>query len=361
MKRAAAASIACIAAFAFLFPILNAGASEHQAKASGEVQQQDSLQKMKALAAKGDVDGLYIESASVKPESLHGADRESAAAILLDAAEMHSSDAAMALGLAEIALKFSKNKRGYVTAAEMAAALGDLSLAGTYFDEALKISPEDDALKIKRAAAAAVARDWNTAESVYRSVPESSSFHQAAEAGLKQLADDMAAAERESVERAHRDLLRRVAEADSMIDAMPVSEFDYCRAHTLAACEAVTACRKIHVNCTFLLESCPQSSRTVDIPRTELSKCADALAAVPCDKLEPSIPRYSSEICRGLLLRTTRALVPEEGENSGSVGDDKKKDNPAPGKGTSEGPSQLSPEEIEAAVKKIQQSGALGI
>ena len=318
-----------------------------------------AAQVIQSLSDKGDVDELYMTASALAPKSksLSASDRAAIGRVLLSQARSHASDAALSFGLSELSLRFAEGVEAHSQAAVAALALGELSIAYQHLDSAQKNAPTDDALKLKRAQVAAAAHDWEGAAKAYKSIPAKSPRYAEAQAGLTELAAEEKRADEAAAERAHRDLLRRVEAADDMIDAMPVSEFDLCRAHTLATCEAILACRKVQANCTFLLESCPHSTRPVEMKRPELARCAAALSALTCDKLEAAIPKVSQDVCRGLLMRTTKALVPEEGEPQ-----KEKNGQGAEGKNTQDSQSQDGTQmpnraAIEQMVRQIQQSG----
>ena len=190
-------------------------------------------------------------------------------------------------------------------------------------------------------------RDWETAQTLYASIPASSPLAAQAKAGLAEVEKARRANDDdEAVERAHRDLLKRMAATDAMIDAMPVSRFDLCRAHTLAACEALAACKKTEPNCAYLLNDCPMSEEPVSLKRTQLGECAEILSTLPCEGKEREIAKLASSVCKGIQLRTSRQLLPE-GANSADKARQENKNSPSlDGVG-------INPQDVDRVIRQL--------
>lgn len=273
-----------------------------------------ALDDLRRLAAGESWDELYLSTAPLQPERYPAAERSEVARLLLLGANAPGVDQVLALSLAEVSLRFDPSDAALARAAALALALGDQGAAIEYLDRALLRRPEDDRLKLQRAHLARAQRDWTTAERLYAAIGAQSPEHASARQALEQLAIERAADEARAVEAARRDLLRRRVEAEAMAAALPVSGFEVCRAHTVAACEAIATCRKLTVNCSLLIDACPPDRADSGLPRAELAACAEALSKVECDAREAAIARLANSTCRGLGLRTERRLLPEGAE-----------------------------------------------
>lgn len=345
-----------------LCPVASAFAGQSpSASGQGQVAAKPTVQELKALVEKKDVDEAYLRGSLLRPADVPASQRREVADVFLAAARIQGADPVLAFGLVEKSVAFGESFDALVLASDLALILGETGLAGEYLDKAQGRVPKGkrdaaDELAIRRGAIALVARDWETAEKAYGSVPGKSPLHGRAAEGLALVKSSREKADREAEEAAHNDLLKRMAKTNDMIDAMPVSEFDLCRAHTLAACESIRACRKVEVNCAFLLDSCPASTRTMDIPRPKLGDCAAALDAVPCDKKEDAVLRLTGSVCRGLGLRTSKELVPTE---AGTPDSGKEKDGKSVQTAGTDGKKEIPPE-LEQTIRQIQ-GGALDI
>lgn len=313
-----------------------------QPSSGGEV----NFAELKSLAAARAADDFYLKSSGISPDALDAASRKELAALTLAVAQAPETDRVIAFELAERALRLEESLPALLLSADLAAVLGESSAAAAHLDRAQALAPQDESVTLRRAALALHLRDWDTAEKLYGSIPASSPLSDQAKAGLENVKQSRQASDAEAVERAHRDLLRRMAAADAMIDSMPVSRFDLCRAHTLAACEAVAACKKTEVNCAFLLDSCPMSDEPVALERPRLGDCAAALSAVPCEDKEKAVSRLSAGVCNGLELRTSRNLLPEESTPAPKSDQDKKSAPSLDGVG-------VSPQDVDRVIRQL--------
>ena len=277
-----------------------------------------SVGDLRRLAANGSWDELYLSTASVQPERYPVAERVEVAKLLLLGANAPGLDQVLALSLAEIALRFEESDAALDRAAALALALGDQGAATQYLDQALARRPNDDRLKLQRAHLARAQRDWAMAGHLYAGISAASPEHASAQQALAQLAIDRADDEARAVEGARRDLLRRRVEVEAMAAALPVSHFELCRAHTIAACEAMAACKKLAVNCALLIDSCPSARTDSGLPRAELAACSETLSKIGCEAREAALAELSGNLCRGLNLRTEKRLLPEgtDGEDA---------------------------------------------
>ncbi len=275
----------------------------------------DALGAVRRSAASGSWEEFYLALATADPARCAPSARAEIARLSLSGASAPGVDRVLALALAEISLRFEQSAAALSRAAELALDLGEQGAARQYLDMALAHLPGDDRLRLLRAHLARAERDWATAERLYASIGAASPERAAAQQALDQIASAQAEEEAQAIEAARRDLLRRRAEAEQMAAALPVSDFELCRAHTIAACEAIATCRQLAVNCALLIDSCPASRTDSGLPRAQLPACAEVLSKIDCASREAAIARLSSGTCRGLGLRTERRLLPEGAED----------------------------------------------
>ena len=287
----------------------------------------DDLANWRQLAAQNAWDDLYLATAAANPERYPTNARAEAAKLLLKGAAAAETDRVIALSLAETALRFEENDEALTLAATHALALGDQATASQHLERALARRPDDARLKLLRAHLARAQRDWTTAERLYSEITAQSPEHAEAQAALQSLATDRAADENRAAEGARRDLLRRRVEAEAMVAAMPVSEFDLCRTHTVAACEAIASCKQISANCSLLVDTCPASRLDSGMPRQRLNACAEALAKIDCATRQQALATLTGDTCRGLKLRSDKRLLPEGSDSA----DDQKDSLSGPG------------------------------
>lgn len=276
----------------------------------------DDLANWRQLAAQGAWDDLYLATAAASPERHSATARAEISALLLKGAAASESDRVIALSLAETALRFEESAEALTLAATHALALGDQATASQHLERALARRPDDARIKLLRAHLARAQRDWTTAERLYSEISAQSPEHAEAQAALQSLATDRAADEERAAEGARRDLLRRRVEAEAMVAAMPVSEFDLCRTHTVAACEAIAACKQISANCSLLVDTCPASRLDSGMPRDRLNACAEALAKIDCATRQQALATLTGDTCRGLKLRSDKRLLPEGADSA---------------------------------------------
>ena len=304
------------------------------------------MASLRSLAAAHAADDFYLQSSGIAPDSLDAAVRKELAALTLSVAQAPETDRVIAFELAERSVRLHETLPALLLAADLAAVLGESSVAASRLERAQALAPKDESVTLRRAALAVHLRDFENAEKLYASIPASSPLAEQAKAGLENVAKSRQANDDEAVERAHRDLLRRMAATDAMIDSMPVSQFDLCRAHTLAACEAVAACKKAEVNCSFLLDSCPMSDELVALARPRLGDCAASLSVIPCEEKEKGVQRLASDVCKGLQLRTSRNLLPEESTSAPKSDQEKKGPPSLDGVG-------LNPQDVDRVIRQL--------
>ncbi|MDR0966913.1 MAG: hypothetical protein LBM75_10540 [Myxococcales bacterium] len=281
------------------------------------------LEDLRALAANKSWDELYLSVAAADPARFDSAVRGELARLLLTGAHADDLDRILALSLAERSLQFEESDAGLLRASDLALAIGDQPSAIRSLERAMARRPTDDRLRLRRAQIARAQRDWDKAEALYSAVAAASDSFAAAQQGLTQLKAEREQDEAMGAEAAQRDLMRRRERAEKMIEALPVTNFELCRAHTIAACEAIATCKKLTANCSLLLDSCPDSRAESGLARKELPICANTLATIECDAREMVIGRLSGNVCRGLSLRTERRLLPEDSQKT-PVTDDSK-------------------------------------
>lgn len=276
-------------------------------------------------------DELYLATAAAIPARFDSKTRGAFAQLLLVGANAEGVDHVLALALAEKSLQFEEKDEGLLRASDLALTIGDQPAALQYLEKAMARRPTDDRLRMRRAGIACLQRDWVMAERLYTAITKASPEYASAQQALERFQSERAKDESMAIEGAQRDLERRRERAEKMAEDLPVTDFEICRAHTLAACESLATCKKLTANCSVLLDSCPDSRTESGLPRKELSVCADTLMTIECEARESVIGRLSNNVCRGLNLRTEHNLLPEDSVRT-----------PEPQKGKAPGGSQVN-------------------